>query len=287
MKRTLLAGLMAATLWSSFALAAPGDGVAFLTDLKGEAKVDGAARPPIMSELARGQKLALGQNAQMSVMFIQSGEEFLLKGPGEFEIDKAGKTVAQLSKTGQLTPRKTDWQISSQALVKVTKTASASIRMRGSSPTAVPDTKVGALLYPVRGSITTLQPVLTWQASGSGAADVSIALASDPDKAIVAGKGTGGSHKFSTRLAPETDYVWSVNAGGTELGRGKFRTLSTEQIAMLDKRRPNDKAAFSDRLLYAVTLNDLGVTQEAQTLWAKLAAERSDLPELASLGRNP
>lgn len=287
MKHTLLGCLLAATLWSASAPAAPNDGVAFLTDLKGEAKVDGAPRPPIMSELARGQKLALGQNAQMSVMFIQSGEEFLLKGPGEFEIDKAGKTVSQLSKTGQITPRKTEWQISSQALVKVSKTASASIRMRGASPTAVPDTKVGALLYPVRGSISTLQPVLSWQAGGSAAADVAIALASEPDKPIAAGKGTGGSHKFSTRLSPDTEYVWTVSAGGTELGRGKFRTLSTEQIAQLDKRRPTEKSGFSDRLLYAITLNDLGATQEAQTLWAKLAAERSDLPELASLGRNP
>lgn len=287
MKHILLGCLLAAVLWSASAPAAPNDGVAFLTDLKGEVKVDGAPRPSLMSELARGQKLAVGQNAQMSVMFIQSGEEFLLKGPGEFEIDKAGKSVTQLSKTGQLTPRKTDWQISSQALVKVSKTSSASIRMRGAAPSAPADTKVGALLFPVNGAISTLQPVLSWQATSGAAADVSIAKASEPDKPIAAGKGTGGTHKFSTRLAPETEYVWSVNSGGTELGRGKFRTLSNEQMADLEKRRPNDKATFSDRLLYAITLNDLGATQEAQQWWAKLAEERKDLPELASMGRKP
>ncbi len=220
-----------------------------------------------------GGKAARRQGSRGSVALI---------GPTQ-----AGKTVTQLSKTGQLTPRKTDWQISSQALVKVSKTSSASIRMRGVAPSAPADTKVGALLYPVNGAISTLQPVLSWQPTGAAAADISIAKASEPDKAIAAGKGTGGTHKFSTRLAPDTEYVWSVNAGGTELGRGKFRTLSTEQIADLEKRRPADKAPFSDRLLYTITLNDLGATQEAQQWWAKLAEERKDLPELASLGRKP
>lgn len=287
MKQPLLGCLLAAALWSVPALGVPNDGVAFLTDLKGEAKVDGAPRPALMSELARGQKLSLGKEAQMSVMFIQSGEEYLLKGPGDFEIDKAGKAVVLAGKAGQVTLRKTDWQISAQALVKVSKTGSASIRMRGVPAPGAADTKAGALLYPISGSVSTLQPLLSWQATGGAAAEVVVALASEPDKAIATGRATGSTHRLANRLQPDTDYVWTVSAGGTELGRGRFRTLTAEQIALLDKRRPGDKSAFSDRLMYAITLNDLGATQEAREWWSRLAAERADLPELASLGRRP
>lgn len=281
---------LAGFIWSGTALLASAqaaDGVAFLTDIKGDVRIDGAARPALMSEVAKGQKIVLGKDATLAVMFIQSGEEMVLKGPGEFDVDKSGKTINKSGQTGQIAARKTDWKISSQALVKVSQTSSASIRMRSLNPgaAAATDTKVGALLYPVRGSIASLQPVLTWQSTGANAYDVSLALASEPDKPIAAGKATGASHKFSTRLKPDTEYQWTVNAGGTELGRGKFRTLSADDIAAVEKKKPADKAAFSDRLLYAVMLNDLGVTQDAQTLWAKLASERSDLPELAALGK--
>lgn len=276
-------------IWSGTALltpAAAADGVAFLTDIKGDVKIDGAARPALMSELGKGQKIVLGKGATLAVMFIQSGEEMVLQGPGEFDVDKSGKAINKTGQTGQIAARKTEWKISSQALVKVSQTSSASIRMRSVKPAAGnPDTKVGALLYPVRGNIATLQPVLSWQATGANAYDVALALASEPDKPIAAGKANGASHKFSTRLKPDTEYVWTVNAGGTELGRGKFRTLGADDLAVVEKKKPADKTSFSDRLLYAVMLNDLGVTQDAQALWAKLAGERSDLPELAALGK--
>ena len=51
----------AGLLWAATVHAA--DGVAFLTDIKGEVKVDGAPRPALMSELAKGQKLVLGNQA--------------------------------------------------------------------------------------------------------------------------------------------------------------------------------------------------------------------------------
>jgi len=270
----IAAALLSLSAWAS-------DGVAFLTDVKGDVKIDGAARPPLMSELAKGQKVLLGNGANASVMFIQSGEEFALKGPGEFAIDKAGIITA---KGAAATLRKTDWKVSSQSLVKVAQSSSASIRMRSLAP-AKNDTRIGALSYPTEGAVATLQPVLLWNGEAGKNYDVSLALASDPFNAIAAGKSNAPTHRFSTKLSPDTEYVWTVNAGGTELGRGKFKTLTADNVALLEKRKPADRAAFSDRLLYAVMLNDLGATQDARVVWAKLAQERADLPELAALGK--
>ncbi len=282
MKRIALSLAFMGFLFTGMATAA--DSVAFVTDIKGDVKVDGTARPALMSELSTKQKLSLSKGAGITVMYVQSGQEFVLSGPGDYTVD--AKSLVAEGKSAQPVNRKTDWKISSQALVKVSQTSSASIRMRSMNPNAgVADTKIGALLYPVRGSIASFQPVLSWQATGASAYDVSIALSTEPDKPIAAGKSNSATHKFSTRLKPDTEYVWTVTAGGTELGRGKFRTLSEENIALVEKRKPDAKASFSDRLLYAVLLNDLGATQDAQSLWANLAAERKDLPELASLGK--
>ena len=51
------------------------------------------------------------------------------------------------------------------------------------------------------------------------------------------------------------------------------------------RRKPDDKAQFSDWLLYALTLKDVGADQDAGEIWAKLAKDRPDLPELAALAK--
>src|SRR5450759_1317057 len=60
--------------------------VAFVTDIKGEVALDDARRLSLLAELADGQKLAVMKNASLVVMFIRSGAEFSLKGPGQYEI---------------------------------------------------------------------------------------------------------------------------------------------------------------------------------------------------------
>ena len=95
----------------------------------------------------------------------------------------------------------------------------------------------------------------------------------------------GGTYKLPARLRPESEYAWTAVAAGNEVGAGKFRTLSSDALARLEKRRPSERAEFSDRLMYALLLQEMGATQEAREAWAKLSQERSDLPELSALAR--
>jgi len=69
------------------------------------------------------------------------------------------------------------------------------------------------------------------------------------------------------------------------VGSGRFRTVSAEALQQVEQRRPADKAEFSDRLLFALMLREMGATQEAREAWARLATERSDLPELAAMAK--
>jgi hypothetical protein len=87
------------------------------------------------------------------------------------------------------------------------------------------------------------------------------------------------------KLQPDKDYSWYVTVAGSEIGSGRFRTLSSDAVTQIERRRPADKADFSDRLLFTLMLHEMGAVQEAREAWARLSEERADLPELAALAR--
>ena len=100
------------------------------------------------------------------------------------------------------------------------------------------------------------------------------------------GRHTGFLHRHRLpRLKPDTEYAWTYAREGNEVGSGRFRTISLQAMQQLDQRRPSEKAEFSDRVLFALMLQEAGATQEAQEVWGRLAKERSDLPELAALAK--
>jgi hypothetical protein len=277
--------MLRALLFSLTALAAlaaqAADGIAFITNIKGEVSIDGSPRPLLMSELAKGQKITVGKEAQLAVMYIQSGKEYVLKGPQDYTVGE--REIA--SATGvPPAARETAWRANGQVLVKVAQTSSASIRMRSIAPAKVESKP--KLDFPTQGAITMLQPTFRWTGSEAKApADVVLAVAGKEEKPVAKARVSASSHRFPTKLQPDTEYSWTVSVAGQEIGSARFRTLSASAIQNAEKRRPSDKAEFSDRLLYALLLQEIGAVQEAQEAWGKLAQERTDLPELASLAK--
>lgn len=272
-QRTFLAIVLAA------ATAAFGaDGIAFITNIKGEISVDGNARPALLSELTRGQRIVVGKESQASVMYIASGKEYILRGPADYLVkdNEVTGSVAMPPVT-----RDTAWRTSNQVLAQVGQTSAASVRMRSIGK---PKAQEAVLLYPTQGAVATLQPTLRWRAENAKA-DVMI-LAVGQEKPLHQAKAAGGTYRVPARtLAADTEYLWSVSVAGNELGSGKFRTLSTDALAQVERRRPSDKADFSDRLLFALMLQEMGAVQEARESWSRLAQERADLPELAAFAK--
>lgn len=278
--KTMLRTFLTILLLSPVSQALAAGAVAFVTDLSGEVSVDGGSRPLLMGELAKGQRLAVRGGGALSVMYVQSGREFVLKGPGDFTVGE--REIVAASGTAPAA-RETPWRASGEVLVKVAQTQSASIRMRSLAPAKAAEPAV--LEFPVRGAVSSLQPVLRWSADAKSPAEVVVAVAGAEGKPVLKTRATGNTMKVSSRLKPDTEYVWSVSADGIELGKAAFRTLPAAAIDRADKRRPADKAEFSDRVLYALLLQELGASQEAAELWARLAKERSDLPEIAALAK--
>ena len=271
--RTLFAG----SLW--LAGAAFAQGIAFITNLKGDVALDANPRPLILSELAKGQRLTLGADALASVMYTASGKEFVLKGPGQYEIREAEIAAASGPPPAASA---TEWRASGKVLTQVAQTSSASVRMRSLAPPKV-DTRP-KLLFPTEGRVSSLQPVFRWFAPGASGEELTV-LVPGQDKPLHRAKAEGGSYRLPAKLKPDTEYAWTVTARGEELGTGKFRTLPASSIQAVERRRPAEQAQFSDRVLFALLLQELGAVQEAKESWARLAQERSDLPELAAFAK--
>ena len=189
---------IAATLVAAAALAASAQPVAFVADVQGNATIEGKGRLGFLAELPARTRLVLGPGARAAVTYAESGAEFTLAGPGDFVV---GATEVKAERGAQPTRRSVQVMPDSGAIAKVSRTANASLRMRG--------------------------------------------LPAEPAPA-----------------GPPT----------------------AEARARAEKSRVSAKT-FSERVMHAVLLQEIGATQDAREAWAGLARERPDLPELAVLAK--
>jgi hypothetical protein len=167
--------------------------------------------------------------------------------------------------------------------VQVAQTSAASVRMRSIAPPR--SDNEAKLLFPTQGNVATLQPMFRWRsADAKTPAEFVLAVAGE-EKPVHTAKTKDATYRVPAKLRADTDYVWTVSVGNDEVGTGRFRTLPAEALAHIEKRRPAEKADFSDRVLFALMLHEMGAEQEAREAWSRLAQERSDLPELAALAK--
>jgi hypothetical protein len=275
-QRTILTILLLAASATSVAFA---DAIAFITNLKGDVAIDGNPRPPLLSELAKGQKITVGRDSQASVMYIASGKEYVLRGPADYFVKNNEVTGSTAMPP---VTRNTEWRTNSKVLVQVAQTSAASVRMRSAAP---PKVDVANKSFPSDGSIATLQPTFRWSGADPKQRVEFALMVVGGDKPVYVGKAHGGSFRLPAKLKPDTEYEWTVTAAGNELAGGRFRTLAPEALQQIERSKPSERAEFSDRLLFTLMLHEMGAKQEARESWARLSQERTDLPELASLAR--
>jgi hypothetical protein len=275
-----------ALMASGLAFAAHAQGVAFVTDVKGDAAMD-SGKATLMAEVKKGARISCTRECAVGVMYLISGKEYVLKGPGDFLVGDAEVTA----KIGPPpTMRETNWKVSSKVVAQVAQTSSASIRMRslgGAQKTDGAPVPAERLIYPRDTSVASLQPGFRWaSANPKGPFEFEL-KASAGSKSIYKSKANSTTLALpkSLKLQPDAEYSWMVKTVSSEIGMTNFKTLPAHSLELTQKRKPDDKAAFSDWLLYALTLKDVGADQDAGEIWAKLAKDRPDLPELAALAK--
>ncbi len=259
-------------------------GIAFVTDVKGDAALD-TGKASLMAEIKKGARISCAKECSVGVMYLLSGKEFVLKGPGDFLVGD-NEVTAKIGPPPAV--RETKWKVSSQVVASVNASSSASIRMRSvggkQAEAALP---VERLIYPRETKVASLQPAFKWtSANAKGPFEFELKPAG-ATKALYKTRANSLDLKLpgNVKLQPDTEYSWGVKSGAGELGASTFKTLPTHALDVTQKRRPDDKAQFSDWLLYALTLKDVGADQDAGEVWAKLAKDRPDLPELAALAK--
>ncbi len=268
--------LLAVALLAAALIARAATPVAFVADVKGDATLEGANRLAFLAELAPGARLTLAAGAVATIVFAESGAEFAAKGPGEFVVEAAGLKAAK----GPAPARRQMAATASPAVVaRVSQSATASLRMRGVTP--APAVKPGPA-YPVDASIATLQPVLRW--NGDPAIEYRVSVIAADGREAWKGSARANSIRVAAKLAPAARYTWNISVGGRSSAEAYFETLPAAAIAKAEKSRSGARG-FSDRVLHAFVLQDLGAAQDAREAWAALARERPDLPELAVLAR--
>ena len=258
--------------------------IAFITDVKGEAALD-AGKASLMAEIKKGARVTCARECAVGVMYLLSGKEYVLKGPGDFLVGDT-EVIAKIGPPP--TVRETKWKVSSQVVALAAQTSSASIRMR-SLGTAKPEVTLPAerLIYPRDTKVATLQPAFRWtSANVKGPFEFELKAGGSAKVIHKAKVGTMTLNlPGNIRLQPDAEYNWTVKAVGMDVGMTSFKTLPAHAIELTQKRKPDDKAVFSDWLLYALTLKEVGADQDAGDVWAKLAKDRPDLPELAALSK--
>lgn len=271
-----------AWLLQGSALAFASAGVAFVTDMRGESSIAGA-RLALMAELAEGQHILVSQKGAISVMFVGSGDEYALTGPGEYSVQSNHIVVRKGGGTGGSTSKRaTPWRMELNKVVDVSKSATASLRVRSVNFGTQQDKNTLRVLSPNDTRVSTLSPVLTWSPL-AGIKSYGVSVKADGAN-IYSARSEKAEHKLAAALKPGVQYVWTV-AAGDQLAEGKFATVSAEELKRIGAIRPGNRSTFSDMLLYAVSLHHLGATQEARELWRSLAAQRPLLPELAALAQ--
>ena len=73
--------------------------------------------------------------------------------------------------------------------------------------------------------------------------------------------------------------------GQAAVNMRSIKPMTPEQEAAREKLRPADNAPFGDWVMYAMGLEQIGLTGEAKGVWRKLSAQRPDDPKLRQLAQ--
>ena len=250
--------------------------VAFVADVRGAATIEGNGPVTFLHELAEGTRLLLGTGAVAAITFASTGAEYTVSGPGEFSVTatevKADKGKAPVKRVVGSLP-------DASVVTRVSRAATASVRMRGLAPVA---SATPQLEYPVETRVATLRPALRWKPVNE---PVTVRIRDVAGNEIWKATMLPGAPAPAPRLSAGTRYKWTVMTGnGQQYPEASFETLSADMVARVERSLAGSKT-FSQRVVHALLLQDLGAEHDARQAWAALAAERPDLPALAALAR--
>ena len=258
--------------------------VAMITDLKGSVYLAGkgkAAPLAVLSYLPPGEEIILDAGAQVVVTYFAQSTEFSFKGPGRIAIHVQEAKALK----GSAETRRLDNEKSGAALkfVQSGKLTFATVEMR--ALTFVKPT----LLSPVNTKIASLTPVFKWK--GLDDIEKYLMTLTDEQGQIVqqVEVATNSWTVPDNLLRRGATYRWKVEAflktGDKLNAQGGFSVADLATVSRINAKQPVADARFSDKVTYAIFLEEEGFRESAKSVWQELAAQRPDDPNLKRRAR--
>jgi hypothetical protein len=280
-----IVGAAAAVSMLTMALAARAQdqGVVLVVDHVGQVSVanQGAARPiATLSVLPIGSRVQLDPAATLTLLYVSSGDEYRLTGPGAALVDASGVTVtaAEAATVQRRAPSN----------AKPVKLRSDALAMGGVVM------RSGGLRARYPAGVLIAQPSrLVWDSLTPNAPyRVEMRDAAGTVLFTQAAQGLTMAFPEGVQLRPEERYTWTVapDNAAAPVSRGVPAT-ATFSLAAQDLRdeaqrlSPDNNATFSDRLIYGLWLEQMGALGEARQLWQQLADQRPDDDALIARAR--
>lgn len=266
--RTVLA-ITALALLPLAVRAAPAAPVALVTDVTGDVSLESPQAPvKLMEALPAEAEIVVGAGAHAVVFYLADGAQFTLAGPGRYRLHARAPAPAR----GAAPVERKAAPVAYRGLrLRTERTAQGGVVMRGA------DTW---LRHPVKETVLDGDVEFRWDAP-AGDATYEFELADEDGHVLHTARTQATTLRLpkGTTLRPGKGYVWAVRArpasgGGGEYRAAPFRVIDAGARRKLEAAQPAHDAPFSDRVLYAALLDDVGAHAAAQDLRDALARER-------------
>jgi hypothetical protein len=254
----------------ALSLAAP---VAMVTDLEGRVTLGSGQPLAILDEVAPGTTVSLEAASHLVMVYYATGIEYRFDGPASLSVavsaptatSGAAPTVRSLLGGGEQAAR-----------ISPAGKAQASVLMRGEAP------ETDLVLIGPSSKILETHPRFDWEPV-AGAERYRFELVDEALDTVAQATALGPAYALpdELRLEPGAVYTWEVETrlpGAVRVSEwAAFTVASAEELALVGALRPPPGAPFSERLVFAVWLQQNGFRDEARRQWEGLREERPGL----------
>ena len=273
-----------ACVLGAFALTADAAGVAMVTDLQGKATLSTGSRPgpvSILAEMDSGAKVDLAAGATLVALYLDSGDEYVFKGPATIEFRPGEPGVPTGAK-----PEKRGLQLGKegkQVRIKPVGMTQGAIVMRGIRP----DARI-QLVSLNRTRTLDVQPTFQWREIQPGL-KYAFEVRDETGRVLFETEVAGTSFQLpaAVPLAAGAPYTWEISTRLPDNRKysssAEFAVATAEARAEAEALRPVATSPLSTRIAYAAWLDQMELKDEARKYWQAAAAERPEDTRLKAL----
>ena len=258
------------------------DTVALISDVNGKVAitVNSISSPAqLLGKIPLGAKIDLPASARLSMIYVATGEEFNLSGPGNYQADAtmpqavSGAAPTKLASIGGALNGKR---------IRPENVSQANLTLRGGSR------KSQISLEPLSpsGSITLADPLqLHWQKPAEGLS-YQVQLIDSQNKVLVSKEVSSNSFTLpqDITLAGGGYYLWNITTalpdGVLVNSSAQFKVVSNEVREQSNKLKPGKNGTISERVAYGLWLESENLANEAAQVWQELAQAYPDEPNI-------